>query len=55
MFSSVDGGRFQISSSGTSQGGRHQRFLALMVGAPKSLALAPPRGAVGYLFHYQKN
>jgi hypothetical protein len=55
MFSSVDDGRFQISNSGTSQGGHHQHFLALMVGAPKSLALAPPRGPVGYLFNYQKN
>jgi hypothetical protein len=59
MFLSIDGGRFQISSSGTSQGDNHRRFLALMVGALgsrrrcflafmmcalRSVAPAPPRG-----------
>jgi hypothetical protein len=43
MFLSVDGGRSWIYSSGTSQGGRRRRFLALMVGALGSLALAPPK------------
>jgi hypothetical protein len=44
MFLSVDGGRSQTSSFGTSRGGRHQRFLALIVGAPRLLSLAPHRG-----------
>jgi hypothetical protein len=38
----VDGGCSCISIS-TSQGVRHRRFLALMVGAPGSIAPAPPR------------
>jgi hypothetical protein len=46
MFFNVDGGRSRISSSGTSHGAHHRRFLALMVGAPGSPAPAPPRGAV---------
>jgi hypothetical protein len=45
MFFNVDGGRSRISSSGTSEGVRHQRFLTLMVGAPRSPALAPLREA----------
>jgi hypothetical protein len=44
MFLSVGGGRSCISSSGTSQEARHQCFLALMVGTPRSPALAPPKG-----------
>jgi hypothetical protein len=40
----VDGGRSRISVS-TSQGPRRRRFLALMVGAPRSPAPTPPRGA----------
>jgi hypothetical protein len=43
-FLSVDGGRSQFSSSGTSQGARHRCFLGLMVGFPGSPALAPLRG-----------
>jgi hypothetical protein len=39
----VDGGRFWIFSSGTSQGARHRHFLTLMVDASESLALTPPR------------
>jgi hypothetical protein len=42
MVLSIDVGRSRISSSETSQGVRHQRFLALIVGAPVSLAPAPP-------------
>jgi hypothetical protein len=45
MFLSVYGGRSWISSSGTTQGARHRRFLALMVGAPGSPAPTPPREA----------
>jgi hypothetical protein len=45
MFLSVDGGRSWIFSSGTSQGVCHRCFLALMVDAPGSLALASLRGA----------
>jgi hypothetical protein len=41
---SVDYGRFRISSSGTSQGAHRRCFLALMVDAPGSTALAPHRG-----------
>jgi hypothetical protein len=44
MFLSVDGGRSWISKSGTSQEAHRRCFLALMVGAPRSPALAPPRG-----------
>jgi hypothetical protein len=44
MILSVDGGRSWIYSSGTSQGGHHQRFLALMVGTSESPALTPPGG-----------
>jgi hypothetical protein len=43
MFLSIDGGRSWISSFGTSQEARRRCFLALMVGAPGSLAPAPPR------------
>jgi hypothetical protein len=49
-FPSVDGGRSRISSSGTSQGVRRQRFLALMSGAPGSLTLAPSRGVAVDIF-----
>jgi hypothetical protein len=38
----IDGGYSQISIS-TSQGARHQCFLALMVGASRSTAMTPPR------------
>jgi hypothetical protein len=44
MFLNIDGGRSWIYNSGTLQGARHQRFLALMVGAPGS-PLTPPRGS----------
>jgi hypothetical protein len=44
MFLSVDGGHSWISYSGTSQGGYRRDFLALMVSAPRSTALTPPRG-----------
>jgi hypothetical protein len=44
MFLSNDGGRFWMSSFGTSQGAHHRRFLALMVDVPGSSALAPLRG-----------
>jgi hypothetical protein len=40
----IDGVRSWISSSGTSQGDRCRRFLALKVGAPGSPAPAPFRG-----------
>jgi hypothetical protein len=43
IFFSVDGGHSRISSFGTSQGARRRCFLALMAGAPKSPAPAPPR------------
>jgi hypothetical protein len=43
-FLSVDGACYRISSSDTSQGARHRRFLALMVDAPGSPAPAPPGG-----------
>jgi hypothetical protein len=43
MFFNVDGGCSRISVS-TSQGARRRCFLALMVDAPGSTALAPPRG-----------
>jgi hypothetical protein len=43
MFYSIDGGRSRTSSSSTSsQGAHHQHFTALMVGAPRPPALAPP-------------
>jgi hypothetical protein len=45
MFHSVDGRCSRVYSSGTSQGIRHRCFLALMVGALRSTAPAPPRGA----------
>jgi hypothetical protein len=38
----VDGGRFRISVS-TNQEGHRRRFLALIMGAPGSPALAPPK------------
>jgi hypothetical protein len=51
MFSSVDGGRSWISSSGTaSQGGCRQCFLALMVGALGSPAPASPPGGPPSMF-----
>jgi hypothetical protein len=43
MFFSVDGERSRIYSVGTSNGGLHQRFLALMVDALGSTALSPLR------------
>jgi hypothetical protein len=43
-FLSVDDGRSQISSSGTSQGARRRHFLALMVDALGFPAMIPPRG-----------
>jgi hypothetical protein len=43
-FSNIDGGHSRISSFGTSQGARRRRFLVLVVDAPGSLALTPPRG-----------
>jgi hypothetical protein len=50
MFLSFDGGRSWIYSPGTTQGARHQRFLALMLDTPGSIALAPPRrGALTFL------
>jgi hypothetical protein len=45
MFLSIDGRRSWVYSFGTSQGARRRSFIALMVGAPESLAPAPPRGA----------
>jgi hypothetical protein len=50
MFLSIDGGLSWISSSGTSQGARCRCFLALMVGAPESPALAPHRGPTVDIF-----
>jgi hypothetical protein len=49
MFLSVDGGRSRISVS-THQGSHHQSFLALMVGAPESIAPAPLRGPLSTFF-----
>jgi hypothetical protein len=50
-FLSVDGGRSRISSSGTSQRVRRQRFLALMMDAHGSPAPTPPKGpAVGVFY-----
>jgi hypothetical protein len=46
----VDGGYSRTSVS-TSQGARHQHFLPLMVGAPGSLAPAPPSGPTVDLFY----
>jgi hypothetical protein len=43
MFFSVDGERSWIYSVGTSNGGLHQCFLALMVDALGSTALSPLR------------
>jgi hypothetical protein len=43
-FLSIDGGRSWVYNSDTSQGARHRRFLALLMGAPRSPASAPPRG-----------
>jgi hypothetical protein len=51
MFHNVDGGCSQISSSGTSQGARCRRFLALMVGDTVSPALAPPSGPAVDIFY----
>jgi hypothetical protein len=50
-FLSVDGGHSRISSSGTSHGAHHRRFLALLVGAPQSPAPAPPRGPTVDVFY----
>jgi hypothetical protein len=36
---------FEPSAASTLPGARSQRFLALMVGAPAPLALAPPEGS----------
>jgi ubiquitin C-terminal hydrolase len=44
MFLSIDGGCSRIFNSGSSQGVRRQRFLALMVGAPGSPARHLPHG-----------
>jgi hypothetical protein len=49
-FLSVDGGCPRFSSSGTSQGAYRRYFLALMVGALGSQALAPPGGPPLTLF-----
>jgi hypothetical protein len=51
MFLSIDGGCSWISSSGTSQGAHHRRFLVLMVDAPRSPALAPVRGSTVNVFY----
>jgi hypothetical protein len=48
MFSSIDGGRSQISGT-ASQGDRRQRFLALMVSAPGS-PVPPPRWPADKVF-----
>jgi hypothetical protein len=40
----VDTGRSRFSNSGISQGAHRRHFIALMVGAPGSPALAHPRG-----------
>jgi hypothetical protein len=47
----VDGGRYRISSSGTSQGAHHRHFLVLMVSATGSLDLTPPRGPAVDVFY----
>jgi hypothetical protein len=44
MFSSVDGGRSWIFSSGTSQGGPSSMFFTLIVATPRSLP-TPARGS----------
>jgi hypothetical protein len=49
MFLSIDGGRSRIYVS-TRQEACRRCFLALMVGAPGSLALAPPNGPVVNVF-----
>jgi hypothetical protein len=49
-FSNIDGGRSRISSSGTSQGARCRRFLALVVDAPGSSAPAHPMGTTVDVF-----
>jgi hypothetical protein len=51
MFLSIDDGRSRIPSSDISQETRRQRFLALMVGAPGSLAPTPPRGSAVDIFY----
>jgi hypothetical protein len=48
---SVDGGRYRNNSSGTSQGARRRRFLALMLGTPRSTAPAPPRESTIDVFY----
>jgi hypothetical protein len=45
MFLSIDSGCSRISSSGTTQWVCRRRLLVLIVGAPGSPILAPPRGA----------
>jgi hypothetical protein len=52
MFLSVDGGRSWIYSSGTSQVARHRCFLALMVDALVSTALAPLREPTVDIFYH---
>jgi hypothetical protein len=44
MALSVNGGRFRISSSSNTKGVCRRCFLALMVDAPGSRALAPRKG-----------
>jgi hypothetical protein len=51
MFLRIDGGRYQISNSGTHQGVHHRRFLALMVYALGSPAPAPLRGPIIDVFY----
>jgi hypothetical protein len=48
---SVDGGRYRNNSSDTSQGDRRRRFLALMVGTPRSTAPAPLRESTIDVFY----
>jgi hypothetical protein len=50
IFLRVDDGCSWISSSDTHQGTYHRCFLALMMGAPRSLAPTPPRGPVIDIF-----
>jgi hypothetical protein len=51
MFLSVDGGDSWIFSFGASQGARRRCFLASMVGASGSTALAPPSESIVDVFH----
>jgi hypothetical protein len=43
MFLSIDGGRSRISITASQGGGPQLTFIALMLGAPRSLA-SPPKG-----------